>query len=32
MDQDQMKYFPKDVVEKALFDLNFHLNQVRVPT
>jgi hypothetical protein len=32
MDQHQMKYFPKDVVEKALHDLNFHLNQVRVPT
>jgi hypothetical protein len=32
MDQHQMKYFPKDVVEKSLHDLNFHLNQVRLPT
>ena len=28
MDQQQMKYFPRDVVKKALRDLNFHLNQV----
>ena len=28
MDPDQMKYFPKDVVEKALLELNFHQNQV----